>query len=160
MKNFIRIVSLSLGTMFLAVFAANATIVDSGTGVRSGATAYVTSATNMVLSAVTVASSTKTLTKADCGKTFVFESTSGAYNLTYNLPKATVGCTMRFINIPGTQVLNINPNDADYMMYTGHTVTVAHSIQSTTALAAVEIIAFSGTQWIAISSLGTWTDGS
>lgn len=100
-----------------------------------------------------VAAVAGTLTKAQCGSTFV---SSGAVTVNLPLASSVIGCRYTFV-VGNASNFVINPDDADQILLL--TNALGDSITGAAVGNSVTIQAFAANKWTAIGSeKGTWTD--
>jgi hypothetical protein len=99
----------------------------------------------------------KTLAVSESG---TLQTNAGASSVgIWNLPEAStaIGAVFTFV-VASMQNLNINPDDADQIL--GLTDAVGDSIQSSTIGETITLVAIDSSNWVVMSSYGTWTDAN
>lgn len=93
-----------------------------------------------------------TITKSQCGSVFY---NAGAVNITLPEASTVLGCKLRFVTLNASN-FDISPDAADQILV--KTDAAGDSIRNATLGNGLTLIAVSASQWVPISSQGTWTD--
>lgn len=87
----------------------------------------------------------------------IYTNTGASGGQTFNLPAAVAGMHVTFL-LSAADTVTINPDNADQILVL--TNAAGDAISCATQGAWIELVAIDGTNWLAISSNGTWTDAN
>lgn len=136
--------------------------VIGGTLTVTGATTLsssVASLISVVTYNTTTTARTITATEAKCRTTFVVASSSDD-PVTFNLPVAVAGMEVTFIDNDATAAADLTINPVDGTTINGGSAGVSYNCTGDAVAQVTVLRAISTTEWVSVSTLGTWAAGS
>lgn len=106
--------------------------------------------------AKTVIPNTGTATPASTDSGTVYTNEGDGDGSTVTLPAAAAGLQFTIV-VQAAQTLTVTANTADTIRIAGSVTAAAGSISSNVVGSAITLVAINATEWVAISSVGSWT---